>query len=153
MTPTHEQPPGISWMPTSTTPILSADRVVDLPRRALMIFDGDCAFCTTSANFMRRRIRPRCDIEPWQRTDIASFGLTEQDCTTAVQFVTAEGRVYSGSRAVMRMLREAPQPWPVVGAIGDAPGVAWVADRVYRWIAVNRHRLPGGTPACAMPAA
>ncbi|MBM3687146.1 MAG: DUF393 domain-containing protein, partial [Actinobacteria bacterium] len=41
--------------------------------RPLMIFDGDCAFCTTSANFMRRRIRPRCDIEPWQRTDIAAF--------------------------------------------------------------------------------
>ena len=41
--------------------------------RALMIFDGDCAFCTTSANFMRRRIRPRCDIKPWQRTDIAAF--------------------------------------------------------------------------------
>ncbi len=121
--------------------------------RALMIFDGDCAFCTTSANFMRRRIRPRCDIEPWQRTDIAAFGLTPEDCTTAVQFVTADGRVYSGSRAVMRMLREAPQPWPALGAIGDAPGVAWVADRVYRWIALNRHRLPGGTPACAMPTA
>lgn len=121
--------------------------------RALLIFDGDCAFCTTSANAMRRWIRPRCDIEPWQRTDIAAFGLTPQECTSAVQFVSEEQRVYSGSRAVMRMLRCAPQPWPVLGVIGDAPGIAWVADRVYRWIAVNRHRLPGGTPACAMPAA
>ena len=121
--------------------------------RPLMIFDGDCAFCTTSANFMRRRIRPRCDIEPWQRTDIEAFGLTPAECTTAVQFVTADRRVYSGSRAVMQMLRVAPQPWAALGVIGDAPGVAWVADRVYRWIALNRDRLPGGTPACAMPAA
>ncbi|NDC10654.1 MAG: DUF393 domain-containing protein [Oxalobacteraceae bacterium] len=67
--------------------------------RPLMIFDGDCAFCTTSANFMRRRIRPRCDIEPWQHTDIEAFGLTATECTTAVQFVTADRRVYSGSRS------------------------------------------------------
>lgn len=121
--------------------------------RPLMIFDGDCAFCTASANFMRRRIRPRCDIEPWQRTDIEAFGLTPEDCSSAVQFVSADRQVYSGSRAVMRMLREAPPPWPLIGAMGDAPGVAWVADQVYRWIAINRHRLPGSTPACAMPAA
>ena len=120
--------------------------------RALMIFDGECGICTSSANAIRRWIRPDCDIEPWQRTDIAAFGLTETECTQAVQFVTAERRVLSGSRAVMRMLRTAPQPWPVLGAIGDAPGVAWVADRVYRWIAANRDRLPGSTPACSLPA-
>jgi hypothetical protein len=58
-----------------------------------MIFDGDCAFCTTSANFMRGRIRPRCDIEPWQRTDIETFGLTATECTTAVQFVGGSPRL------------------------------------------------------------
>jgi predicted DCC family thiol-disulfide oxidoreductase YuxK len=117
--------------------------------RPLLIFDGECGICTTSANVMRRWIRPDCDIEPWQRTDIASFGLTPEECSSAVQFVTADRRVYSGSRAVMRMLRTAPLPWPAVGAIGDAPGVAWLADRTYRWVAANRDRLPGSTPACA----
>jgi predicted DCC family thiol-disulfide oxidoreductase YuxK len=117
--------------------------------RPLLIFDGECGICTTSANVMRRWIRPDCDIEPWQRTDIASFGLTPEECSSAVQFVTADRRVYSGSRAVMRMLRTAPLPWPAVGALGDSPGIAWVADRTYRWIAANRDRLPGSTPACA----
>lgn len=118
--------------------------------RPLLIFDGDCGFCTSSVTVIERWIRPRCDIKPWQRTDIAEFDLTEAECTTAVQFVTADRRVYSGSRAVMRMLRTAPPPWPAVGALGDAPGVAWVADRVYRWIATHRERLPGSTPACAV---
>ena len=117
--------------------------------RALMIFDGDCGFCTASVGVIRRWIRPDADIEPWQRVDIAAFGLTEEDCSTAVQFVDAQGTVSAGSRAVMAMLRTAPLPWPVFGAIGDAPRVAWVADRAYRWIATNRHRLPGSTPACA----
>ncbi len=83
----------------------------------LLIFDGDCGFCTASVNVIRRFIRPRCDIEPWQRTDITAFGLTEADCTEAVQFVDADEGVTSGSRAVMAMLRTAPQPWPLVGCI------------------------------------
>ncbi len=118
-----------------------------------MIFDGDCGFCTASVNVIRRWIRPDCDIEPWQFTAIEEFDLTAEECTTAVQFVTGDRSVYSGSRAVMQMLRTAPLPWPVLGAIGDAPGVAFVADRVYRWIATNCEKLPGSTPACAVDAA
>ena len=72
-----------------------------------MIFDGDCGFCTASVNVIRRWIRPDCDIEPWQRTDIAAFGLTAEECSSAVQFVTSSCEVYSGSRAVMRMPRDA----------------------------------------------
>ena len=120
---------------------------------ALLIFDGDCGFCTASVHVIERFIRPRCDIAPWQHTDIAAYGLTEADCTEAVQFVDADERVTSGSRAVMAMLRCAPPPWPLVGAIGDLPGIALVADKAYRWIAQNRYRLPGSTPACAVTAA
>lgn len=118
-----------------------------------MIFDGDCGFCTASVGVIRRWIRPACDIQPWQRTDIASFNLSPAECTQAVQFVDAERRVSSGSRAFMAMLRTGPVPWPVAGIIGDLPGVAWVADRTYRWIATNREKLPGSTPACAVPPA
>jgi predicted DCC family thiol-disulfide oxidoreductase YuxK len=118
-----------------------------------MIFDGDCGFCTASVNVIRRWIHPDCDIEPWQFTNIEQFHLTAEECTTAVQFVTSDRSVYSGSRAVMQMLRTAPLPWPVLGAIGDAPGVAFIADHVYRWIATNREKLPGSTPACAVNAA
>ncbi len=121
--------------------------------RPLLIFDGDCGFCTASVDVIRRWIRPDCAIEPWQNIAIERFGLTPDDCSTAVQYVDSERRVHDGSRAVMRMLRNAPAPWPVIGAVGDAPGIAWVADRVYRWIAAHRHRLPGSTPACAAVAA
>ena len=120
--------------------------------RPLMIFDGDCGFCTSSVNVIKRWIRPDCDIEPWQLTAIEQFNLTPEECSTAVQYVDADRGVHSGSRAVMRMLRDAPLPWPVLGAIGDAPGIAWVADRTYRWIALNREKLPGSTPACAAAA-
>lgn len=118
-----------------------------------MIFDGDCGFCTASVKVIKRWIKPDCDIEPWQFIAIEHFNLTPEECSIAVQYVDADRRVHSGSRAVMRMLRDAPMPWPTVGAIGDAPGIAWVADRAYKWIALNRDKLPGSTPACAVSAA
>lgn len=48
--------------------------------RGLLIFDGDCGFCTTSARFATRWVdrRDRYDIAPWQEVDLARFGLTEE---------------------------------------------------------------------------
>ena len=47
--------------------------------RGLLIFDGDCGFCTTSARFATRWVdrRHRYDLEPWQQVDLARLGLTE----------------------------------------------------------------------------
>ncbi|WP_330180943.1 DUF393 domain-containing protein [Nocardia sp. NBC_01503] len=47
-------------------------------RRPLVVFDGDCAFCTASVDFIRHRIGPDVDFTPWQRIDLPALGLTEQ---------------------------------------------------------------------------
>lgn len=117
----------------------------------ILIFDGDCGFCTSAVNFTRRWIRPDCDIQPWQWIDLDRYGLTEAACSEAVQYVTADHRVFSGSSAVTHMLKTAPTPWPIVAAIGERPVFARIANRLYRWTAANRGRLPGATPACANP--
>ena len=57
--------------------------------RPLMIFDGDCGFCTASVNVIKRWIKPDCDIEPWQFTAIEQFNLVPEECSTAVQYVDA----------------------------------------------------------------
>ena len=41
---------------------------------------------------------------------------------------------------------------PVLGPAGIR-AVNTLAGIVYRWVARNRHRLPGGTPACSLPPA
>lgn len=121
--------------------------------KAMLIFDGDCGFCTASVVAVRRLVRPRCEIAPWQQTSIAPLGISVEECMAAVQFIDQDGSVTSGSRAVMAMLRTAPQPWPLIGLVGDLPGIAWVAAKAYRWVAANRYRLPGSTPACELAAA
>jgi predicted DCC family thiol-disulfide oxidoreductase YuxK len=116
--------------------------------RGLLIFDGDCAFCTSSVAIVRRRINPPAEAVPWQQSDLATLRLTEAACREAVQYRDSSGRWHSASRAIAAMLRDAQFPWSGFGRLAKVPGVDWLAERCYRWVAANRYRLPGGTPAC-----
>jgi predicted DCC family thiol-disulfide oxidoreductase YuxK len=119
--------------------------------RPVVIFDGDCAICTTLAGVIERRLRPPAAVQPWQRLDLPAYGLTAETCTEALQYVDADGTVYAAELAVARLLK-ASRPWArPAGYVIELPGVRSVAGVVYRWVARNRSRLPGGTAACAVP--
>ena len=66
----------------------------------------------------------------------------------AVQWVEVNGAVRSGHEAIAAALGSAGRGWKIAGRVILLPGIAWVAARAYRLVAENRHRLPGGTPAC-----
>ena len=116
----------------------------------LLIFDGDCAFCTSSVRFIERRIRRHPRIQPWQRSDLAGLGLTQEQCETAVQLIE-NGRVTSAHVAVARLVIYGKRGWAVLGYLLLVPGIKQIAGVVYRWVAKNRDRMPGGTAECALP--
>jgi predicted DCC family thiol-disulfide oxidoreductase YuxK len=120
--------------------------------RPVLVFDGDCGFCTTSAHFLER-IGPDAEILAWQLTDLDSLGLTEERAADAVQWVAADGTIRSGHEAIAAVLGAAGPGWRVAGRILLLPGLSSLASRAYRLVAANRYRLPGGTPACARPPA
>ncbi len=116
----------------------------------LLIFDGDCAFCTSSVRFIERRIRRHPRIQSWQRSDLAELGLTQEQCETAVQLIE-NGRVTSAHVAIARLLIYGKRGWAVLGYLLLVPGIKQIAGVVYRWVAKNRDRMPGGTAECALP--
>lgn len=113
-----------------------------------VVFDGDCGFCTWSALHLERMGHGRLAVLPWQRADLASLGLTAEACSAAVQFVGRGGRG-SGAQAIALALLASPQPWRTMGVVLDLPPVRPLAAATYRLVARHRHRLPGGTAACA----
>ena len=115
---------------------------------SILVFDGDCAFCTQSAGFITRRIKPSTDVQAWQTLDLEPLGLTETQCSTAVQWVSGSGQIKSGAAAITAMLKEAGAGWAALGVLGDLPGIRSAAAGTYRLIAKNRHRLPGASAAC-----
>jgi predicted DCC family thiol-disulfide oxidoreductase YuxK len=65
-----------------------------------------------------------------------------------VQYRDSAGRWHSAGRAVAALLSDSRVPWSVLGRLARVPGLAWLVDRLYEVVSANRHRLPGGTPAC-----
>ncbi|MHB1212853.1 MAG: thiol-disulfide oxidoreductase DCC family protein [Candidatus Nanopelagicales bacterium] len=112
-----------------------------------VVFDGDCGFCTTSAQRLATWSADRLEAVPWQRADLAALGLTTTQCMAAVQYVGPEGH-YAAGAAVSRALQRCRSPWREAGRLLGHRAVAPLAELVYATVAAHRHRLPGGTPAC-----
>lgn len=128
----------------------------------LVVFDGDCAFCTTSITWFARTFPGAFDTVPYQRTDLVVLGLTAAQCHARLQWVTdrsvrgAPDNHLSGVRAVAAMLRAGGgsrggatgRAARALGLLATYPPLSWAAAAAYVLVAANRNRLPGGTPAC-----
>ncbi|MEO3742631.1 DUF393 domain-containing protein [Plantactinospora sp. B5E13] len=121
--------------------------------RATFVYDGDCAFCSKCADFIDRRIPTGVRVLPWQFADLDDLGLTVAQCDEAVWWVGTDGVRAAGPDAIAKLLGTSRPAWRALGAALRLAPVRAVAWPTYRWVARNRHRLPGGTAACALPQA
>ena len=126
---------------------------LDAMSEALIIYDGDCGFCSASARWLRRHVQPRAQLVPWQELDLAALSLTAEQCTTSVQWVGPAGQRADQSAAVAAALRSGRQPWASVGGLLGQEWLRPLADKAYRFVARHRGRLPGATDACRADAA
>jgi predicted DCC family thiol-disulfide oxidoreductase YuxK len=122
-----------------------------------LIYDGDCAFCTSSAHWLARRLNqplgPNARLVPWQFTDLAALGTTTEHAQREVLWVSTDGTIHGGAAAFAAWLKFRGGVYAPAGHAMNLPIVRRLAAAVYRLIADNRHRLPGGSPACALPPA
>lgn len=122
----------------------------------LLAFDGDCAFCTVCADIARRRVAGGAyRVVPWQHLDLSALGLTRAQVIEAAWFLEARGsgrwHRSRGHLAIAAALTHGRPAWRPLGRLIGAAPLHRPADALYRLVARNRHRLPGGTAACAMP--
>ena len=118
--------------------------------RPVMLFDGDCAFCTSTARWLQRVIPTDVEMLPWQFADLDGLGISAERAQREVVWVGVDGATAGGAQALARYLAGAGGGWPALGLMFRMPPIRWLAAGAYRLIANNRHRLPGGTPACAL---
>lgn len=122
-----------------------------------LVFDGGCGFCTRAVGWLRRLDRHgRVRVHPSQGSGVLQrFGLAEEEARAAVwafqmpdPTAGRPGFRYRGAAAANRAL-DAALGIRLFVPLYRIPGIAWVQDRAYRWIADNRYRLRGVTPWCA----
>jgi predicted DCC family thiol-disulfide oxidoreductase YuxK len=117
----------------------------------MLVYDGDCGFCTTAANWIAGHWPDNGPTAiPWQHLPsnaIAGAGLSHDDMQRSAWWIDDHTRE-EGSRAVARALDAAGGLWAIVGWLLVVPPISSVAPLGYRAVARHRHRFPGGTPAC-----
>jgi len=115
-----------------------------------LVYDGDCAFCTSSVRWVTKLHLAADVVVAWQHADLDALGLTQEQCEESIQLVEPT-RTTAGHVAVGRLLLRSAWYWRPLGVLLLTPPVSWLAKAVYRWVADNRDKMPGGTPACALP--
>jgi len=120
-----------------------------------IVFDGECGFCTRAANWLiAKDPQRRLALHPLQRAGVLErFELTTVDVSSSVwAFERVSGaarpRRIRGAAAIMRAI-DVARGGRSMERIMRIPGVRWLAERVYRWVAAHRSRLRGVTPWCA----
>jgi predicted DCC family thiol-disulfide oxidoreductase YuxK len=86
---------------------------------------------------------------PWQWIDLGDYALTRDDVEKAAWLVTPD-RQFAGHLALSALLRSQPTlGWRFLGHLIATEPFSSLSALAYRFIARYRHRLPGGTSACA----
>jgi len=117
--------------------------------RPVLLYDGTCGFCRAWVARLRRWDRAgRIDYVPYQqRSAVAGLPwVADEAVDRAMHFVAPDGRIDAGARAFPAILGYLPGGGLIKPLFG-VPGVRWLADRVYEWVARHRHQLsrPGAT--------
>ncbi|HEX8550998.1 MAG TPA: DUF393 domain-containing protein [Abditibacteriaceae bacterium] len=110
---------------------------------SVLIYDGDCAFCTRSANLMQRLAGKRLKITPSQAEGALQLhpNLTQEGAAQRVYLVSGK-RLFGGAEAVARVL--ALRRWGGIALIYYFPPLRPLLDAIYDLVARNRQKLGCG---------
>lgn len=120
----------------------------------IMLFDGDCRFCSSSVQFIIRRDKKDVFRFAQLQSDTAQSLLPlkiRDDPTIDSVILIAEGIVYTHSDAVLQISKRLGSGWAMLYVLTCVPA-AW-RDLVYRWVAKRRHKLFGNQDTCMIPTA
>jgi predicted DCC family thiol-disulfide oxidoreductase YuxK len=114
-----------------------------------LFFDGACGMCTRSKDLLLSFDRTgNIATEPLQSPGTAQrLGIAPASLLESVRWQDSTGTVYAGAEAANAAFSAA------VGTriplmVYRIPGIRFIEDAVYRWVAGHRYKFPGTTPYC-----
>lgn len=110
--------------------------------RPLLIYDGDCAFCRGSVEWLHQWVAVEFEAEPYQASDHVGTRseLTEAQCREEVKLLLENDEVVGGVDAFFALLHRRLL-WRPISWLARLPLLHGLAERVYRWIARRRRCL------------
>ncbi len=74
-----------------------------MDKQIVVIYDGLCQFCQASLDWISQRLV--VDAKAFQNADLASYGLTFDQCSKSVH-VVADGTVFVGAAAIAFLMKK-----------------------------------------------
>ncbi|HTV76122.1 MAG TPA: DCC1-like thiol-disulfide oxidoreductase family protein, partial [Candidatus Baltobacteraceae bacterium] len=115
-------------------------RVAMPPPKPLLVFDGDCNFCTLWIRRWRQITGEAVDYLPAQDPQVVQRfpEIPREQFQKSVQLIEPDGTVFSGAEAVFRALAKNPKwQWPL-GIYDRSPAFAKITERSYEFVAGHR---------------
>ncbi len=125
-------------------PAVAAERTTP-PGRYVVLYDGQCKFCTAGAKKLVAMGRPGTlhHVNFQEPGALDPFpGVSYDACMRQMYLVAPDGRVYGGFEAAVRAVATRPVlGWVAYGYY--LPGVRLAFDLAYAVVAANRYRIMG----------
>lgn len=118
----------------------------------VIVFDGQCVFCSGWVRFALRADRRRRYRFVAAQSDLGTalyrhYRLDDRNYQTNI--LIENGVAYLRSEGSIRMIAGLGFPWNLVRVLSLLPGA--LADRMYEFVARNRYRIAGRKTACFVP--
>jgi predicted DCC family thiol-disulfide oxidoreductase YuxK len=86
--------------------------------------------------------------EPLQKPGTADrLGIPQDQLMQSIWWLGSSGEVYSGAEAANAAVSSA-LGISVPLLVYRVPGMRWLQNAIYRWVADHRYKFPGTTPYC-----
>jgi predicted DCC family thiol-disulfide oxidoreductase YuxK len=112
--------------------------------KARVLYDGDCALCRKSVGILRK-LDWLHKLDYVSARDASQVVLHQPPVAGAplldeMHVLTPAGTLHRGFRAFCWLAWRLPVCWPIAPLL-YVPGVPWLGQRFYLWIARNRFHL------------
>lgn len=111
--------------------------------RPVIVYDGECSFCQTQTDRIRRRdTTDLFEFLPRQTPDIEQRypALAAGDFNTGMRLIHPDGKISVGADAVYQIARRL-SPWSWFAWLYRVPGCHFLAKMAYAWVAARRQSL------------
>jgi predicted DCC family thiol-disulfide oxidoreductase YuxK len=128
------------------------DLLVRSAEHPIIVFDGDCVFCSANAQFVLRNDHHHHFRLAAMQGEVGTalyerFGIDPKDPESMI--VVTGDNVQRDSDGVLAIYSGLGWPWRAAAIFRVVP--KFIRDSIYGWIARNRYRLFGRREQCFVP--
>jgi predicted DCC family thiol-disulfide oxidoreductase YuxK len=113
--------------------------------RPVLIYDGSCSFCSIWVRYWQKLTAGRIDYAPSEGAAHRFPEISAEAFHKSVWLIFPDGRRFSGAEAVFHLMDHGRETkWPLL-LYQQIPGVAFLTEGVYRFVAQHRSFFYGFT--------